>query len=242
MAKFKMVLKQNIVLILLAVMLCPNITAEAKQLEKENTDSQIIVIDPSCQKKADKAKEPLGPGAFKTTLAATTGVEGVKTKYPEYEMNLQIALKLKDILKEQGYTVYLTRNTNDVDLCYSDRAMIANAKEADLFIIIGGGAKTGVSVKCQSEDNPYIYGNYNDCRLLADTILGSVIQDTACANLGVEENDEYAAINWSAVTTAIVEVGSLEDEKEEAKLVTDEYQQKLAQGIADGIESYYSQR
>jgi N-acetylmuramoyl-L-alanine amidase len=120
--------------------------------------------------------------------------------------------------------------------------MIANTANADAFIVIQTGENEGISVLCQSEDNPYNYGNYKDARLLSDAILGSVIQEAQCENAGVTENDDKPIINWCASPTAIVEVGDLTDADEEAKLVDNEYQLELAQGIANGVDSYFTQK
>lgn len=233
-------IRKSVVVMLLIAMVCPSITVEAKQLTKQ--DAKVVVIDPGCQRKANTKKEPIGPGAFKTTEQSPAGEIGYDTGYPEYELNLQISLKLQNILKEQGYKVVLTRTENDVDISNSGRAMIANTSEADIFVVINTGESDVPSVVCQSEDNPYTYGNYTDSRLLSDAILGSVAQTTESKMDDVKENDEKTVINWSQVPTAIVEVGSLSNEQDEKNLVTDIYQQKMAQGIANGIDSYFTQK
>ena len=242
MKPIRKLLRKYVVVMLLVAMVYPSITVDAKQPVKETSTQKVIVIDPGCQMNANNRKEPIGPGAFKTTARATTGVDGAETGIHEYELNLQIALKTSSLLSKQGYTVLLTRNENDVNLSSGDRAMIANTANADAFIVIQTGENNGVSVVCQSEDNPYNYGNYNDARLLSDAILGSVVQEAECDNSGVTEDDDKPIINWCASPTAIVEVGDLTNADEETKLVDDEYQLKLAQGITNGIDSYFTQK
>ena len=217
-ANIKTVLQKNIVVILLAMMVIPSFKVEAEE-------NKVIVIDPSGQETANKRKEPVGPGAFRTSA---------DTSINEYDLNLQIALKAQDILTEQGYTVMLTRTSNDVDISKTDRAMIANTLSADVFVVIDGTDNAGVSVVCQSNDNPYSYGNYSDGRLLSDTILGSVVQTAGVENVGVVESDDETAINWCSSPTAIVEIG--------AKSENEDYQQEVAKGIANGIESYFVQK
>ena len=51
-----------------------------------------------------------------------------------------------------------------------------------------------------------------------------------------------SGINWSMVPVTIVEVGYLSNPDEEAKLVTDDYQQKVAVGIANGVDAYIAER
>jgi N-acetylmuramoyl-L-alanine amidase len=229
-------LRKCIAMMLLSALVCPTLTVAAKEAPK------TIVIDPSCQLKASKGTEAIAPGAFTTTEETSAGVRGKTTGYRECEMNLQIAVKLKDILSDMGYDVLITRDENNVDMSNSERAMIANEADADLFIVIAAGEKTGATVICQSDDNPYNYGNYERSRLLSDAVLGSVVQKANSKNNGVEELDDKPIINWCACPTTIVEVGNLQDKDEEQLLVDDEYQKILAEGIAAGVQSYYSQR
>lgn len=64
----------------------------------------------------------------------TSGTDGVSTGVPEYKVNLQVALKLRDELLSRGYSVIMTRETNDVSLSNVDRATIANDSGADIMI------------------------------------------------------------------------------------------------------------
>ena len=233
--------RKCIVTMLLAVMVIPTMKVEAKQVTTTDP-AKIIVIDPSGQKTANKRKEPVGPGSFKTTAETPACENGKATGCYDYDINLQIAIKLQDILVNQGYTVLLTRDSNDVDISNSGRAMIANTAGADVFVVISGKEDPGLSVICQSEDNPFNYGNYDNGRLLSDTILGSVVQNTDNNDGNVEEKDDKPAINWCEAPTAIVEVGAVTDQKDEEKLTTEEYQTDMAQGIANGIDSYFAQK
>jgi len=220
---------------------------EAKQSTKASDEPRVIVIDPGYQQEAANGKEPVGPGAFKSTSGVISGNIGEVTQYAEYEMNLDIARKLEKILVDEGYTVILTRCSSDVNISNSERAMMANTAEADIMVGItansdGSLTDDGVEIVCQSEENPYNYGNYGRARLLSDAVLGSLVQSTGNSKGSVIEDDNRTIINWSVVPTTIVEVGSLANESDEELLVTDEYQEKIADGIAAGIESYFSQK
>ena len=219
-------LKRSIVLMLLFTMISPSILAQAKQSAKNNNTSRVIVIDPSGQENTNKKKEPIGPGSFKTVPEISED--------KDYETNLQIAEKLGNILAKQGYTVVLTRDSNDVDLSNSGRAMIANTADADIMVVISSKGKTGLNVICQSEDNPYNYGNYKNGRLLSDAILGSVTQNTKIDKSQVVESDNEPIINWCGVPTAKLEIGTDDTSKDN--------QHNIAQGVADGIDSYFSQK
>ncbi len=75
----------------------------------------FVVIDPGHQAKGNKEKEPIGPDAQKEKAKVTSGAEGVATGQEEYELNLQVSLRLQSVLEERGYQVVLTRTTPDID-------------------------------------------------------------------------------------------------------------------------------
>lgn len=219
-------LRKSIVVILLFTIIAPSLTAEAKQSVKNDNASKVIVIDPCGQETKNNKKEPVGPGAFKSTPEVSDEFD--------CDTNLQIAEKLGVILAEQGYTVILTRDTNDVDISNSGRAMIANTSNADILVAISGKEKAGLNIVCQTSDNPYNYGNYENSRLLSDAILGSVTQNTKIDKSQVVESDNEAIINWCGAPTAKLEIG--------ADDTTKDNQQDIAQSVADGIDSYFSQK
>jgi N-acetylmuramoyl-L-alanine amidase len=128
----------------------------------------------------------------------------------------------------------------------SDRAMIANTLKADLYISIHASnpndASKGITVICQTKDNPYSLTNYSNSRLLADTLLGSLADKTGAESYKVLESDKLMGINWCTVPNAIVNVGNLNNQQDDEKLAEEDYQQKIAEGIVAGIDSYFSQK
>ena len=209
------------------------------------TYEKVVVIDPGHQLKGDLSKEPIGPGASQTKAKVTYGNCGVKTGTPEYEINLLISLKLQAELESRGYTVIMCRTENDVNLSNSERAMIANDANADAFIRVHANGSEYPSVHgamgmCQTAENPYNADQYEASRLLSDCVLDGVVNKTSCKKQGVFEDDTMSGINWSQVPVTVIEVGYLSNADEEALLVTDEYQELIAQGIADGVDAYFN--
>lgn len=226
-----------LVILLFATFSLSNLNVQAKQ--------RVIVIDPGCQAIENNDKESIGPGTWKWVSEDMVGAKGVTTGTNEFDMNLSVALKVKELLGDE-YKVELTRSTNDVNMSNSDRAMIANTLKADLYISIHASGpeddSSGVKVICQTKDNPYSMTNYRNSRLLADTLLGSITEKAAPKKYEVAESDKLLGINWCTVPNAVVIIGNLKNQEDDEKLADSEYLLKIAEGIVSGIDSYYSQK
>ena len=75
----------------------PNIQKEELQKEANNKNF-IVAIDAGHQLKGNNEKEPIGPGALESKPKVSQGTTGIVTKIPEYQMTLEISLKLKEAL------------------------------------------------------------------------------------------------------------------------------------------------
>ena len=216
-------------------------TTKSKSVDAEN---HIVCIDAGHQQKANMTKEPIGPGSSKKKPKVAGGTRGVKSGLMEYQLALDISLKLQEELESRGYTVVMVRTTNDVDISNSERAAIANEAGADAFVKIHADGSDissvhGASALCQTADNPYNGNLHDESYALSECVLDGVVSATGCKKRQIIETDGMTGINWSKVPTTIIEVGYLTNKDEDAKLNTDEYQTKIAKGIADGIEAYY---
>ena len=205
----------------------------------------IVCIDAGHQQRADMKKEPIGPEATKKKPRVDGGTTGKYTGVTEYQLNLDIALKVQQELENRGYTVVMTRTTNDVNISNSERSIIANEAKAEAFVRIHADGSDdskvhGASAVCQTKDNPYNGNLYESSRKLSDCVLDGLVTSTGCKKRQVIEVDSMSGINWSQVPTTIIEVGYLSNKDEEAKLVTDDYQQLIAKGIADGLDNYFN--
>lgn len=214
-----------------------------KMLEETKKKEKLIVIDAGHQTHQNSETEPVGPGASEMKAKVSSGTAGITTGIPEYEVVLDIALFLQQELEERGYQVIMVRTTHDVNISNSERAAIANENQADVFVRIHCDGSENTSVNgamtiCMTPSNPYCGYLYEDSKRLSAEVLNHMCEVAGANPNKVWETDTMSGINWSQVPVTIIETGYLTNPEEEQKLVSAEYQQKLAKGIADGIEAY----
>ncbi|HEX7056239.1 MAG TPA: N-acetylmuramoyl-L-alanine amidase [Bacilli bacterium] len=190
----------------------------------------VIVVDP-------------GHGGFDR---GATGVNGVYEK----DVNLQIAQKLADKLREMGYIAQLTRNS-DIYLSLQNRVDITAAKDADLFVSIHANAYPASPSVSGSmvlyfdrafEQAAYIPSKQMreltpQSKKLAQSIEQQLTLSAGTVNRGIVPSSVFV-VRKGKVPSVLVETAFLTNPREAQLLASDAFQQKLATGIANGIAQF----
>ena len=111
-----------------------------------HSEPKLVVIDPGHQQYADNALEPVGPGSAEMKAKVSGGTASVNTGSPESALVLSVGLKLRESLEAHGLNVVMTRETQSVNISNVQRAQMANAADADLFVRIHADGSTDPSV------------------------------------------------------------------------------------------------
>jgi len=205
-----------------------------------------VAIDPGHQAKGNSEQEPIGPGASQTKAKVASGTSGRTTGVAEYELNLAVALKLKEELAKRGYEVFMIRESHDVNISNAERAKMAAESGGDILIRIhaNGSENSGVSgalTMAPSQANPYMEGSMvEQCQKLSKEIIEAFCEATGANNQGVYQTDEMSGLNWCTIPATIVEMGYMTNPEEDTRMQTEEYQELMVQGMANGIDRYFA--
>lgn len=167
----------------------------------------------------------------------------------EKDINLSIALKLKNILESQDICVIMTRDSDDTQRT----SEIGNQKLVDMKrrveMIQEANPMCVISIHQNSYSDEKVKGaqcfyfrSSKEGAALAENIQKSLIARIDSSNTRkIKANDTYYLLKKNTVPTVIVECGFLSNEEETNKLMQEEFQEQVAFAIAMGVLQYQKQ-
>ena len=232
------------------------------QLYRANTDSNaqlfhlvpvrviptkrfLVAIDAGHQRHANTGKEPIGPGSSTMKQKVSSGTYGNWSHLNEYELNLQVALKLQAELLARGYDVYMIRTTHDVNISNAERAQMAANAGADIFIRIHANSSSNSSVRGAmayqpSGGNPYLSAAVKSgSQRLSSLILNHECASTGLPNRGLLTGDDMTGINWAKMPVTIIEMGFMSNPQDDLYMASAGGQAAIVKGLANGVDAYF---
>lgn len=215
----KMMAATMVVVLFVVAVLC----VESRETLKRTKGNQVVAIDP-------------GHGGFDPGKVGVTGVL-------EKDINLAISFKVRKKLEKKGVQVIMTRMTDDA-ICSPEeknkkmadmrnRVEIINASNAAIAVSIHQNSFTDSSSKGAQV---FYYTGSKEGEKLAKILQTSIREKIGDNNRRLEKaNSDYYVLRKVSCPVVIVECGFLSNPGEEALLGEEDYQEKVADGIAAGI-------
>lgn len=197
---------------------------QALETMEEESEEIAVVIDP-------------GHGG------SDPGMVGINQAL-EKDINLEVSLKIYDLLIEAGYQVLLTRE-EDTGMDESGEMSKVEDLDARVSLMNETNPQLVVSIHQNSYSSESIHGAqvFYYTNSSEGAVAAQILQDALLAvdpdnTRQIKANDTYYLLKKTEVPTIIVECGFLSNASEADKLIEDTYQQELAEAITSGIIEY----
>lgn len=159
--------------------------------------------------------------------------EGIQEKM----INLAIAKLVQSKLEDLGYDVVMARE-DDTYIAKEERVQAANESQADLYISIHQNSSEATDV--QGIEVWYDGTDTNrDSKRFAQLIWQQALRHTGAEIRELRDDAGFHVTGSTTMPACLIETGFLSNADERSKLVTPEYQEKIAEGIVQGIEYYF---
>ncbi len=185
------------------------------------------------------------------------GTIGKWQKYREKDFTLAVARQVRNLLRQRGYTVGMTRDS-DKTVSLTERAALAKRWKADAFVSIHANYVSTASVSgaevfvLTPKNTPSTYGNTRSkaaspgnafdqrSALLGYDVQKALVTGTKCVDRGLKRA-RFVVLRDAPCPAALIEAGFMSNRLEESRLRSAAYQAKIAAGIANGILQYCRQ-
>lgn len=217
----------------------------APKSEKPIEKSNMVIADQAAELQAgQEAETEEAEEAEYPLIAIDPGHGGVDSgcvgkKAEEKDVNLQIALELEKKLTEKGYRVLVLREKDEFQELV-DRVEIANSYQADVYVSIHQNTYEGKDKAVGGIETWYDGADAaRDNQRLALLVHRETVKSTGARGRGVIDSKDLYVASKTLMPACLIETGFLSNPQEEKLLASADYQKKLAEGIARGIELYF---
>lgn len=215
----------------------------AKQIT-ENAEEEYILPQDSTESKIAAYTTPGDAPEEQVKEKMSRAAVGVSTGNFEYDITLDVAAYLAEDLKTRGYTVTMSRTTDNVNISNADRAELANAAGADLYLRLqagstGNAGDSGMTGFITTSRNPHTKDSYQQSYELCYDVLKEASAASGLTRLGICETDRMTSLNYCNMPAASLNMGFLSNASDDQQLGDPAVQKKIADGIADGIDEYF---
>ena len=200
----------------------------------------VVALDPGHDAAPNTATEPIGPGSPIRNVKDGGGTRGVVSGTPEAVVNLDVALRVRALLRRAGLAVVMTRTrTQGRSLGNVARARIANRAGAALFLRIHADGspdprRHGTHTLYPARRSGWTDDIYGASRRAAAVLQREVVRALGSRDLGLSERRDITGFNWADVPAVLVELGFLTNPREDRLLSTPAYRRRAAQGLCRG--------
>lgn len=164
------------------------------------------------------------------------GAVSPRLNVKEKDVNLEVSLKLKKLLENEGFKVYLTRDDDNYIGLY-DRSTIANELKADAFISVHANAASR-----SSAEGAMVLYYPNDGRgnkVFADIMRDALVEGLNTPDKGIIQRPKLVVTRETKMPAVLLELGFLTNPREEKLLSQEDYRQKCAEATLKGIIKYF---
>lgn len=227
-------------------------SSQASEVAKETTGTSTTINKPSTQTHEETPvvtngslqgrKITLDPGHGGNDSGAI-GPTGVMEK----SVTLRVATEVERLLQNAGATVYMTRttdtevspkgaNASDIEELQA-RCDVGNNSNSDIFVSIHMDSFSGPAARGTTG---YYYSlSSQAARTLADKIRQGVVNQLGTQSRGTQSCNFYV-VKHTQMPATLVEVAFISNPSEEALMNSADGIKKAAQGIFNGIVSYFN--
>ena len=164
------------------------------------------------------------------------GTQSKDGKVLEKDVSLILSKRIANKLSQQEDVQVIISRTDDKYVSLADRAIFANSQNVDLLISVHLNAESGGNT-ANGVETYYKKGTQDGSDKLADSIQKSIKSYIDVRDRGIRE-DTFQVLRDSNMPSVLIECGFLTNPEETKKLLSQEYQESLTEGIVQGILSY----